>query len=329
MNRLSLIPLGDATDSDKMATRVVRSNDLFDALRGALPEESVVRRDEPMSRRTTLRVGGPADIYLEPDCEDSLRTAIEFCRQLDIPWFVLGRGSNLLVRDGGIRGVVISLAQPKFSAIETLGERMFAGAGARLKQISNEARRAGIGGLEFLEGIPGSLGGALRMNAGAMGRWTFDVVERLRILTRDGEIKEVTSADAGAIYRECPILKNAIAIGAILRGDPAVPEDIRNRMDGYSRKRWESQPTQPSAGCTFKNPSATLPAGRLIDELGMKNWKVGGAMVSDVHANFLVNLGPGTAKDFLELIEVIRDRALSERGVDLHTEIEIIGEDLP
>ena len=241
---------------------------------------------------------------------------------------MLGRGSNLLIRDGGVRGVVICLAHPCFSRVEVIGETLHCGAGAKLKTVAVEARRQGLTGLEFLEGIPGSVGGAMRMNAGAMGSWLFDVVERIRFMDFAGQAHERDAGEVNVEYRGCPLFKNHIALSAVLKGQLAEKEAIRQRMDQFSRKRWESQPSQPSAGCTFKNPK-TIPAGKLIDELDLKGSRVGGAVVSDVHANFIVNAGTATALDVLNLIDIIKQRAKSTRGIELETEVEIIGENPP
>jgi UDP-N-acetylenolpyruvoylglucosamine reductase len=251
---------------------------------------------------------------------------LRFCRERGLPFTMLGRGSNLLIRDGGIRGVVVSLCHPYFSRLEIAGDRLQCGAGVRLKQVSVEARRAGLAGLEFLEGIPGSLGGSMRMNAGAMGSWLFDVIERVRFMDRDGRAAELPASEVPVQYRGCPLFKTHIALGAVLKGQAASPETVAARMAQYSQKRWESQPAAPSAGCIFKNPSA-LPAGKLIDELGLKGTRVGGAMVSDVHGNFIVNDGGATAREVLELIEVIRRRVREARGIELETEVEILGQD--
>ncbi len=329
MTSLPLTPFCPANPTEAAAAMAIQVADLFHKLQGALPLETVLRRDEPLARRTTLRVGGPADLFVEPDCEHALVTVLELAAQMEVPLFVLGRGSNLLIRDGGIRGVVLSLAHSNFSAIERKDSLFHCGAGARLKAIATEARRAGVAGFEFLEGIPGSLGGALRMNAGAMNSWTFTLVERLRYVTRSGEIQDVPAAEVPVTYRSCPLLRESIALGALLRGTPDESEAIRARMDVYSRKRWDSQPNQPSAGCTFKNPAPTLPAGKLIEELGLKGTRVGDAMVSEVHANFFVNLGNASARDVLQLLELVRQRAREARGVELEAEVEIIGEDLP
>ena len=295
------------------------------ALRARLSAEAVLLTGEPLARRTTLRVGGPADGYLEPAHEGDLAAALAFCRERNWPWFLLGRGSNLLVRDGGFRGLVISLGRPGFGAISREGDRLRCGAGARLKAVAVEARRLGLAGFEFLEGIPGSVGGALRMNAGAMGSAMFALVESVRFMDASGAVAERSAADIPVTYRRCPFLTEHIALAAVLRGEPAEPDAIRARMEAYSRRRWETQPPQPSAGCIFKNPAA-IPAGRLIQELGLKGERVGGACVSAVHGNFIVNDGGATAVDMLTLIERIRERARRERGIELEVEVEIIGE---
>ena len=222
-----------------------------------------------------------------------------------MPFLILGRGSNLLVRDGGIRGLVICLMQSHFSRIEITAQRLHCGAGAKLKQVAVEAKRNGLTGLEFLEGIPGSVGGALRMNAGAMGGWMFDVVESLRYMDYEGQAHELEAAAVPVQYRSCPLLTDHVALGAVLKGHPAAREVVEQRMKTFSAKRWESQPAAPSAGCIFKNPG-TIPAGKLIDELGLKGTRIGDAMVSQEHGNFIVNDRPRHRADVLELIELIR-----------------------
>jgi UDP-N-acetylenolpyruvoylglucosamine reductase len=188
-----------------------------------------------------------------------------------------------------------------------------------------EAKRHGLAGLEFLEGIPGSVGGALRMNAGAMGSWFFDVVESIRFMDYSGKAYERRTREVHVEYRGCPLFKNHIALGAVLLGHEAPKEAVAERMNGFSQKRWKSQPAAPSAGCIFKNTNL-MPAGKLIDELGLKGTRVGGAVVSDIHGNFIINEGNATATDVLKLIELIKQRAKAARGIDLETEVEIIGE---
>ena len=294
-------------------------------LAGLVSSQTVVRCSEPLAKRTTLRVGGPADLYVEPASEEDLSTVIRFCAQNKLPSFVLGRGSNLLIKDGGFRGIVICLAHSAFCRITISGTSLVSGAGAKLKAVSVEAKRNGLTGLEFLEGIPGSVGGALRMNAGAMGGAIFELVRGVRLMDFAGAIREVKPQELEIQYRGCPTLKNLIALGATLEGRLGVRADIEQRMNEFSQKRWRSQPAAPSAGCIFKNP-ATIPAGRLIEELGMKGTRVGGAVVSSEHGNFIINDGAATAGDVLALIELIRERARSQRGIELRTEVEIIGE---
>jgi UDP-N-acetylenolpyruvoylglucosamine reductase len=289
---------------------------------------TLIRRNEPLARHTTLRVGGPADVYVEPASEADLCEVVKFCGQTGRPFFVLGRGSNLVVRDGGFRGVVICLAHASFSRIEVAGEELRCGAGARLKAVAVEAKRHELTGLEFLEGIPGSIGGALRMNAGAMGGAIFDVTCSVRLLDHAGRLSEQKAGAMGAVYRSCPMLKRNMVLAAVLRGKPGKRLEIERRMNEFSRKRWNSQPAAPSAGCMFKNP-ASIPAGKLIEELGLKGTRVGGALISPEHGNFLVNEGRATARDILQLIEQIRQRARELRGVELEPEVEIIGEDQP
>ena len=267
-----------------------------DELAKHVSAHTLIRHGESLAKRTTLRVGGPADLYVEPASEPDLAAVLRVCRRLNRPFFVLGRGSNLLVKDGGFRGVVICLAQPHFSRIECVGRRLRCGAGAKLKAVVVEARRNSLAGLEFLEGIPGSVGGALRMNAGAMGGAMFDIVESVRLMDFDGATHELPAPELSATYRSCPMLKTHLALAAVLRGEPGSREVIEQRMNDYSRKRWQSQPAAPSAGCMFRNPAA-IPAGKLIDELGLKGTRIGGAVVSAEHGNFIVNDGGATARD--------------------------------
>jgi UDP-N-acetylenolpyruvoylglucosamine reductase len=297
---------------------------MADELATLVSSATLLRRSEPMAKHTTLRVGGPADVYVEPSSEADLAAILKFCGPRQIKFFILGRGSNLIVRDAGFRGVVICLAQPAFSQIEINGEQMTCGAGARLKHVAVEARRNGIAGLEFLEGIPGSIGGALRMNAGAMASATFDVVESVRVMDFTGEVRAFAPNDMAVEYRSCATLKKQVALGAVLRGQPDSMVEIGQRMTAYSEKRWASQPAAPSAGCAFKNPP-NIGAGRLIDELGLKGTRVGGAVVSAEHGNFIVNDNKATAQNVLDLIAQLRAKVKAASGIELHTEVEIIG----
>lgn len=304
----------------------LRESRVVEELMAGVSPETRVLRDEPLARRTTLRVGGSADVYVEPASEADLATVLRFCAAHELPFLVLGRGSNLLVRDGGFRGVVIALAHPVFARIEVEGTCLRCGAGARLKQVAAEARRQSLGGLEFLDGIPGSVGGALRMNAGAMGSATFDVVRTVRAMDTRGVVHEWAAAELEPGYRCCPRLKDHVALGAVFEGRPAPPEEIARRTEQWNLKRWHTQPASPSAGCIFKNPPG-IPAGRLIEELGLKGARVGGAAVSAEHGNFIVNEGNARARDVLELIALIKYYAKAQRGIELETEVVIVGED--
>jgi UDP-N-acetylenolpyruvoylglucosamine reductase len=299
---------------------------IADEIAARVSSATVIRRNEPLAKHTTLRVGGPADAYVEPASEEDLAGIVKFCGSRGVPFFVIGRGSNLLVRDGGFRGMVICLAHAAFGRIEIDASRLRCGAGAKLKNVAIEARRHGLSGMEFLEGIPGSVGGALRMNAGAMTSAMFDVVESVRVMDFDGHVRELLPAEMSVKYRGCADLKEHIALGVVLKGRADSPESIAQRMSAFNQKRWTTQPAAPSAGCMFKNPTS-IPAGKLIDELGLKTTRVGGAMVSQEHGNFIVNDGRATARDVLELVEILKERAKKERGIELHTEVEIVGED--
>ncbi len=312
------------TLTDDISEMRTQNGNHFAELSALLSPATVIRRDEPLAKHTTLRVGGPADLYIQPANEADLATLLKFCGGHGLKFFVLGRGSNLLVRDGGFRGVAISLS--RFDGIEVAGRRLRCGAGAKLKDISIEAKRNNLSGLEFLEGIPGSVGGALRMNAGAMGGATFDAVESVRMIAFDGQISEMSPAEMSVSYRQCGVLKGHVALSAIFECQTAPREEIERRMKSFSVKRWESQPAALSAGCIFKNP-ALIHAGKLVDELGLKGRRVGGAVVSAKHGNFIINDGDATARDVLELIEILKAKAKTERGIELQTEVEIIGED--
>lgn len=309
-----------------MLNTASRQEELCNELQKVLVD-SVAHHDEPLSKRTTLRVGGNADIYVEPASERDLSEVLEFCAQRQTPLFMLGRGSNLLIREEGIRGVVICLASPAFCHIHVDGAELRCGAGAKLKAVAAAAREASLSGMEFLEGIPGSVGGALRMNAGAMGGATFDVVKDVRLMDPYGRVHDRVVASVPSDYRCCPLFKSHIALGATFRGQPATKEFIIERTRVFNEKRWQSQPKEPSAGCIFKNPSKTMCAGKLIDEAGLKGARVGAAVVSNVHANFIINEGGATARDVLELIQLIQTQVKEERGIDLQTEVEIVGED--
>ena len=210
-----------------------------------------------------------------------------------------------------------------------MGNRIIAGVGARFKKVTAVAKKAGIGGFEWMEGIPGNVGGGLRMNAGAMGVQTFDQVVSVRYIDPYGSLLEKSCEEIVANYRSVPELAENYAVSAVFEGVPADIEDITAKIDASVGKRRSSQPVAASAGCIFKNPRADLPAGKLVDDLGFKNRNVGQARVSDVHGNFIVNEGQATAEDVLGLIEEIRTAAREAHNVELDTEVQIVGQDEP
>ncbi len=305
-----------------------RWDGLAQALKPRLSAAARLSREEPLARRTTLRVGGAARLYAEPADEADLRVLLTAAQEAGVPVLMLGRGSNLIVPDAGVDGIVISLGRPGWSTFEPLADgRVRVGAGLRLKNLCGLAAAAGLTGFEFLEGIPGNVGGALRMNAGAMGGWMLDVVAEVRLMTRDGTVLTVARSDLHVAYRECAELRDAVALGAVLQpGARAAEAEVARQIDAYRHRRHESQPREPSAGCIFKNPPGTS-AGRLIDEAGLKGERIGDAEVSAVHANFIVNRGRATSADVLALVRRVRRRVREAKGVDLEPEALLYGRD--
>ena len=324
-----LITLG-AGNVHEAGTKIARDLKVLEEICALMPDEEIEGKlYEPMQRHSTMRVGGPAQFWIEPHSFYGMAFAIAYCRDRGIPIRVVGRGSNLLVRDGGIRGAVVHPTGGAFSEV-TLGAHgeITAGAGVRLKKLASFAGASGIGGFEWMEGIPGNVGGALRMNAGAMGIETFDQVLRVTFLDEDGVIRTRERDEILANYRDVRELRRNFALQAVFKGKPDTAENIQARWQESRDKRKSSQPIQASAGCTFKNPEQS-PAGKLIDELGLKGEAVGMAAVSDTHGNFVVNQGGATASEVLQLIENIRKKAREQAGIELDTEIKILGEDTP
>ncbi len=296
------------------------------ALQAAVGDGSRVIREEPLAAKTTMRVGGAARLFAEPVSVEGLAALLRGAKDRGIEVFVIGRGSNLIVPDEGVDGLVIALSQESWAVFEPRAEgRVWVGAGLRLKNLCGLAAKAGLAGFEFLEGIPGNVGGALRMNAGAMGGWMFDVVEEVRLMRLDGEVRTLPKAAMSVEYRHCAELHDAIALGALLKPAAQIQGDtVARQIDVYRKKRQETQPREPSAGCIFKNPPGHS-AGRLIDECGLKGERVGDAEVSPVHANFIVNRGRATATEVIELVRRVRARVISARGVELQPEALLFG----
>lgn len=311
----------------EVGKKIIRDLKVIDEIRADTGVEAL-KLYEPMKRHTTLLVGGPAQFWIEPSTFDGFAKSITYCKDRGIPVRVIGRGSNLLVRDGGIRGAVIHPAGGEFDDLRVQGNTIIAGAGVRLKKIALRAQAAGLGGFEWMEGIPGNLGGALRMNAGAMGTETFDQIIDLILLDEHGNIVTRQRGDIEANYRSAPEFRRNYALQATLKGQPATPEEIQKGLDESKNKRRNSQPLAASAGCIFKNPGP-IGAGQLIDELGLKDHQIGKAQVSQEHGNFIVNRRQATARNVLDLIEHIKSVAKNERDIDLETEVQILGEDNP
>jgi len=281
--------------------------------------------DASLAEYTWFRVGGPADALFQPADQDDL---IDFlaAKPADVPVTVIGVGSNLLVRDGGVRGVVIRLGRP-FTKIERAGEQSLrVGAGAIDPAVSAFARDLGLAGLEFLTGVPGTIGGALRMNAGAYGGDMQQITVSATLLTPAGEIRELTAEEIGFSYRHTDVPEDWVFVEAILQGHAGDTAEIAAKMAGIRAAREDSQPLRTrTGGSTFANPPDNH-AWKLIDEAGCRGLKIGGAQVSEKHCNFLLNLGDATAADIETLGEEVRARVKQTSGVDLRWEIRRIGE---
>ncbi len=298
----------------------------LDTLRDRLDPETNLRVAEPLGPKTTIRVGGVAEIYAEPANTADLQTLLAAAHAAHLPVLLLGRGSNLVVADEGVRGVVIRLQHAHWRRFVCLGPgRYWAGAGLRLRELCGTACKLGEGGFEFLEGIPGTVGGALRMNAGAMGGWMYETVEQVHFLGLDGTLHVRPREALHVDYRRCQELESAIALGAVLRArGSADTAAIRHRLTELQTHRQASQPREPSAGCIFKNPPGDS-AGRIIDELGLKGLRVGDAEVSATHANFIINRGHATGSDVIALVRRVRDEVRARRRIELEPEVMLCG----
>lgn len=283
--------------------------------------------DYPLARITWFKVGGPADVLFRPRDDEDLAYFLKN-KPKDVPVTVIGVGSNLLVRDGGVRGVVVRLGR-EFNEIEIDGYQVRAGAGALDINVARQAQKHVLAGLEFLVGIPGTIGGALRMNAGAYGREVSDVFVSATAVDPQGTIHDLSSAEMGFSYRHADVPEDWIFTRGLFAAEPGDSEEIGKRMEQIRAEREGSQPVRTATGgSTFKNPTdrTDQKAWQLIDAAGCRGLKVGGAMVSKKHTNFLVNAGNATAQDIEDLGEEIRRRVKKETGIELEWEIRRIGE---
>ena len=288
--------------------------------------EDRVFTDEPMKQHTTFKIGGPADYFLVPESGEEAGEIIKICKQTDIPYFILGNGSNLLVGDGGYRGVVIQIYR-NMSAVTTEGTIITAQAGALLSSVAAVAKNASLTGFEFAGGIPGTVGGAAVMNAGAYGGEMKDVLVEVTVMDADGNIFTIPAEKLELGYRTSIIKKAGyIVLEAKIRLEEGNQEAIRERMKELTIQRTTKQPLEfPSAGSTFKRPEGYF-AGKLVMDSGLRGYQVGGARVSEKHCGFVINAGEATAKDVRTLMENVRDIVYKKYGVTLEPEVKFLGE---
>ncbi|MDP4178584.1 MAG: UDP-N-acetylmuramate dehydrogenase [Bacillota bacterium] len=285
-----------------------------------------IKIDEPMKKHTSFKVGGPADYLLTPESFDQLKGLISLCNSYSVPYYIIGNGTNLLVRDGGIRGVVIKLT--KLNKVSVNGEYIKAECGASLNSVAKETLKYNLTGFEFASGIPGSVGGAVTMNAGAYNGEMSHIIESALVLDKDGNINTISNKDLELSYRMSAILKyNYIVLEALFKLTKGEKYKIKGRIDELTHLRKEKQPLEyASAGSTFKRPVGHF-AAKLIDDCNLRGESVGDAEVSTKHTGFIINKGGASAKDILKLISIVQKSVKDKFDVDLYTEVLIIGED--
>lgn len=293
---------------------------------GQVLRDEQIRVQEPMSRHTTFRAGGPADYYVEPETRKELAFVLDLCRQRGVPYYILGNGSNLLVGDKGYRGVMVAMGK-SWAGVEAEGCRLRAGAGALLSAAARLALKESLEGMEFASGIPGTVGGAVVMNAGAYGSELSDVLGLVTVLTPEGQIQRLSSKELKLGYRtSCVCSRRLVVLEAEFVLALGQEEGIRRRMEELAAKRRARQPLEyPSAGSTFKRPPGNF-AGKLIEEAGLQGFSVGDAQVSEKHCGFVINRGEATAADILTVCREVQRRVLEHSGVELELEVKLLGE---
>ena len=298
---------------------------LYDGLCQAAGREQVLV-DERMDRHTTFRIGGPADFFVIPETIEQLAQTVRICREQKVPFYILGNGSNLLVGDKGYRGVIIQVYK-NLNAVHTDGQVISAQAGAMLSVIAKQALAHGLAGFEFASGIPGTLGGAVVMNAGAYGGEMKDIIRKVTVLTPEGKIQTIPGDQMEFGYRTSIVEKKSlIVLLAVIELENGNSEEIRSRMEELKRKRTSRQPLElPSAGSTFKRPQGYF-AGKLIMDAGLQGFTVGGAQVSEKHCGFVVNRGGASAADVRELMRQVTEKVQERFGVTLEPEVTMLGE---
>ena len=282
--------------------------------------------DEPMKKHTTFRIGGPADYFIVPTEIEEIRAVVSLCEEMGMPYYVIGNGSNLLVADKGFRGVILQIYKA-MNQVKIEGNVITAQAGASLAQIAKEALEHALTGFEFAAGIPGTLGGAVRMNAGAYGGEIKDILMKATVLTKEGEVVELSKEELEFGYRTSIIERTGqIVLKAEIELSPGKREEIKAVMDDLRKKRVSKQPLEfPSAGSTFKRPEGHF-AGKLIQDAGLKGFRIGGAQVSEKHSGFVINTGNATASDVVELMRQVNEKVTDMFGVSLEPEVRRIGE---
>ena len=298
---------------------------IYELLCGCAGGENV-RRQEPMSLHTTFRIGGPADLFVTPGSIQAVADSIRICKETQTPCAVIGNGSNLLVSDTGYRGVIIQIGR-NLNQVSVNGEEIRAQAGAMLSVIAKTALSESLTGFEFASGIPGTLGGAAVMNAGAYGGEMKDVLTEVTVLTREGEIRTIPAEKLEMGYRTSLAAKNGwIILEAVLKFQKGDAEAIRGRMEELKMQRVTKQPLElPSAGSVFKRPEGYF-AGKLIMDAGLRGFTVGGAQISEKHCGFVVNKGGATAEDVRNLICAVQKKVQEDAGVKLEPEVKFLGE---
>ncbi len=289
--------------------------------------EGSVRKQEPMAKHTTFRIGGPARCFVAPETVEELTQLMLLCKAEKVPFFILGQGSNLLVRDGGIDGVVIQIGE-RFSGYQIRGKRIYAQAGILLSRLGSAAKSAGLTGLEFAAGIPGTLGGGIVMNAGAYGGELKDVVAEVQLMDFNGDLHKRNGGEMQFSYRHSIVQEQPmIVIGATLELAAGDRDEIAKRMEELAVARRTKQPLEyPSAGSTFKRPEGYF-AGKLIMDAGLRGYQVGGAQVSEKHCGFVINRGGATAADVTQLMEDVRNQVYEKFQVKLEPEVRLVGEE--
>lgn len=298
----------------------------YDKLNNVIGKDSILI-DEPMSRHTTFRVGGPADFFVTPKAKEEVRDVIRICKEAGMPYYIIGNGSNLLVSDAGYRGVIVQIYK-EMNEVKVEGDLVKAQAGALLSGIAAKALGAELSGFEFASGIPGTIGGACMMNAGAYGGEMKDVLESVTVLTGEGKIIELGRNELELGYRTSVIAKKGyIVLGAALKLERGDGEKIKTYMDELKEKRVTKQPLEyPSAGSTFKRPEGYF-AGKLIEDAGLRGFQVGGAQVSEKHCGFVINRDHAAAADIMELMRQVQIRVKENSGVDLEPEVKRLGDE--